>query len=142
MADDAVDTTSEDDANLELVHSRYLGQTPVVMPDLATRERCCDSDNNREEARAKWEAEGREGPDPAVLLVEGDVILLPHDEAEGREDFEVIALHHASPQKSSTSSSSSRSSTESRTVQGKTEAASQSTASQPASESAPEIDKE
>ncbi len=60
----------------ELVHARYEGETEVVMPELAQRERCCQPEN-------------KGGGNPAVLH-KGDVILLDPHSAEGRADFSIV----------------------------------------------------
>jgi hypothetical protein len=70
----------------ELIHARYLGTTPVVMPDLDTRERCCEAHNQIER-----DEEGE--PKAHTVLEHGHVILLDRHSAEGREDFEVVDSH-------------------------------------------------
>lgn len=73
-----------------LVHAHYLGDTPVVMPDLAGRDRCCRDENQR---AVPVDDDGNElpveGPHPHTLLKRGDVILLDRHSAEEREDFEI-----------------------------------------------------
>lgn len=67
----------------KLVHARYLGTGPVVMPDLFGRDRCCRPENHRvDDPQAE--------PNPHTVLQEGDVILLDRWSAEGRSDFEVL----------------------------------------------------
>lgn len=85
----------------ELIHARYIGTTPIGLPGLQGRERCCESDNQRPPGPMSDEEAEKLGV-PAgvhreVLVLTGDVILLDRHSAEGREDFEVIAEHHASP---------------------------------------------
>jgi hypothetical protein len=71
-------------ADSELVHARYLGSSPVVMPDLAGRDRCCQQENHR-----PAEAD-EDGLIASTLVRLGDVILLDRYSAEGRADFEVL----------------------------------------------------
>ncbi|MGQ0671238.1 MAG: hypothetical protein ACT4PO_16520 [Actinomycetota bacterium] len=73
------------------VHARYLGGTPVVMPDLDGRVRCCRPANQRDTEHKAWEEAGPDSPDPQCLLVTGDVILLDPRSAE-REDFEIVVV--------------------------------------------------
>lgn len=69
----------------ELVHAKYLGDSAVVMPGLAGRDRCCRKENQRP-------AEAPEGETlkPHTLLEHGDVVLLDRYSAEGRDDFELV----------------------------------------------------
>lgn len=71
-------------AEPDLVHARFLGDSPVVMPDLAGRERCCLEANHRPAEPDE------EGLIQSTLLRKGDVILLDRASAEGREDFAVL----------------------------------------------------
>lgn len=73
-----------DEPDLTLVHARYLGDAPVLMPDLAGRDRCCLQENHR-----PAEAD-EDGLIASTLLRKGDVILLDRHSAEGRDDFEVV----------------------------------------------------
>lgn len=74
-----------DEPDLTLVHAKYLGDSPVVMPRLAGRDRCCRKENQRP-------AEAPEGETlkPHTLLEHGDVVLLDRYSAEGRDDFELV----------------------------------------------------
>jgi hypothetical protein len=92
--EEATEPTEEELARQwEEVHARYDGDTPVVMTDLANRDRCCQDENQREEAHEAWVAtppDERTGPDPHALLQKGDVIRLQRWSAEGRADFTVL----------------------------------------------------
>jgi len=76
------------DPSKELVHARYLGDTPVVMKHLGGgAERCCIKENQRgENVHDEESGELVSGP---ALVCKGDVILLDRYSAEGREDFEI-----------------------------------------------------
>lgn len=76
----------------ELVHARYLGTSPVVMPGLAGRDRCCKDENQR-----AAEPEGGETLKPHSLVEHGDVVLLDRYSAEGRDDFEIVEPHIEEP---------------------------------------------
>ncbi len=72
-----------DEPDLTPVHARYLGDSPVVMPGLAGRDRCCQKANQRE-------GDTDDGIHMHTLLEHGDVILLDRFSAEGRADFEIV----------------------------------------------------
>jgi hypothetical protein len=61
-----------------IVQARYLGDTPVVMPDLLGRER---------PGTPPWDGTGI---NPQCLVSPGDVIPLDKASAEGRADFEIV----------------------------------------------------
>lgn len=69
----------------KIVQARYLGDTPVVMPDLLERER-----PDAEGAVAEWIEGGQVGINPHCLVSKGDVIPLDEGSAEGRDDFAVV----------------------------------------------------
>lgn len=70
----------------DLVHARYMGDTPVVMKHLSDdAQRCCIDENQRGEN----EIEDGQLVRGHALVVKGDVILLDRYSAEGREDFVV-----------------------------------------------------
>lgn len=71
----------------ELVHARYLGDTPVVFKHLASQLRCCQSENHREENEYDELGQLVKGN---ALVCKGDVILLDRFSAEEREDFEIV----------------------------------------------------
>ena len=88
-----------------LVHARYLGDSEVLMPDLARRERCCQAGNLHEEETNAWLRGDPEngvppehGVNPHVLLRKGDVILLDRYSAQGREDFEILEPEAPGPE--------------------------------------------
>ncbi len=82
----------------ELVHVRYIGQTPLVFPVLATRERCCQEHNanpHEDEDVSMDFLEGETGRlrsvdvDPVVLVREGDIFLIDRH-SSARDDLELV----------------------------------------------------
>ncbi|MFL5736658.1 MAG: hypothetical protein ACJ76P_04895 [Actinomycetota bacterium] len=71
----------------KFVHARYTGDSPQVMPDLMSRDRCCKAKNQRED-------DPNGNPNPRALIEKGDVILLDRYSAEGRPDFELVEHSH------------------------------------------------
>lgn len=82
----------------DLVEARYLGDSDILMPDLADRPRHSSDEHNRVAEHNAWNLGDpdkgipqQQGPDPLTLVRKGDVILLDRWSADGRDDFEIVS---------------------------------------------------